>query len=118
MMLSIDTNCLDTKRSKTWPLTNGKLVNRNILRNENVMELSDKGFPTANVNDLEDLKEKTNTIKKEVSDIKADDDIKSWYNTTRKHINDITMELLELKVYYLNFKTHQVDLPLIWRFRK
>ena len=41
------------------------------------MELSDKGFPTANVNDLEDLKEKTNTIKKEISDIKVDDYIKS-----------------------------------------
>ena len=41
---------------------NEKLVNRNIPRNENTVELSDKGFPTANVNDLEDLKEKTNTL--------------------------------------------------------
>lgn len=57
---------------------NEKLVNRNIPRNENTVELSDKGFPTANVNDLEDLKEKTNTIKKEINDIKVDDDIKSW----------------------------------------
>lgn len=28
------------------------------------------------------------------------------------------MELLELKVYYLNFKTHQVDLPLICASKK
>lgn len=95
------------------------MVNRNIPRNENIVELSDKSFPTANVNDLEDLKEKTNTIKKEINDIKVDDDIKSWwYKTIRKHIDDIKMELLELKVYYLDFKTHQIDLPLIWCFRK
>ena len=55
---------------------NGKLVNRNIPISENIKELSDKGFPTVNVNDLEDLKEKTNTIRKEIDDIKVDDDIK------------------------------------------
>lgn len=99
-----------------WPLTSGKLVNRNIPRSENIKELSDKSFPTVNVNDLEDLKEKTNTIRKEIDDIKVDDDIKCWwYNAIRKHTDDIKMELLEPKVYYWILKLTRLTINLMFQ---